>query len=119
MPRLSPRKAVEEGPINPKAPGQRFKNGERASRGTVFDKMPKGMGPKRNKKGEKVCDVCGKPWNGTLRVIWGKDGKRCEHGAGSRGPMSETDRAIRNMHGNLKPNEVAVKGNDGLVRIYG
>lgn len=105
-------KRASEIDVNVNAPGQRFKTDGRTTTITVGE--IKGMRKKRSK----VCDVCGKPWESSIRIIFGKDGKRCVHN-GSRGLMSEGDKAVSRMQGRLAPGEVAVKGGDGMVRIYG
>lgn len=106
------RKRASDVEVNLKAPGQRFKSDVK----TTTTKFGKVKGMKRNRN--KICDVCGKPWISSIRIIYGINGKRCVHEAKS-GIVNEADKAVQRMSGRLAPGEVAVKGGDGMVRIYG
>lgn len=67
----------------------------------------------------KVCDVCGKKYLHALRWGYGDKGKKwCLHDNPSKvDPTKLTAGERKRVADKLKPNEVAVKGSDGIIRI--
>lgn len=66
-------------------------------------------------KPEKICGVCQKPYERTIRsgvrngVAW------CAHDLPSSGRMTVEERGIQKK---LGPGELAARGSDGVIRIF-
>jgi len=68
-------------------------------------------------KGKKICSVCGKPWKYKLEGGYRPDGTRwCRHDNGGGIGLHFTNYE-KKMISKLPKGKVAVKGNDGVVRI--
>ena len=72
---------------------------------------------KYTKERKKICDVCGKPYEFSLRVIYRPDGtKECEHDGGVS-LLYFTPREKKLAEKVHKEGKYLVKGSDGIVRI--
>ena len=102
--------------IDRAAPGMRFQGLTRSDDDKLYRESPFWQ----QTPTQKVCDICGEPYESSVRVHLEKGNTFCVHddpstGVQGRGVLSQAEE--RRVASRLKPHERAVKGNDGMIRI--
>lgn len=98
------------------APGQRFH--EKVKRERPDEAKSKKTSKLKFGSRKKVCDVCGKKYEFSLRVLYEKGERFCIHDqSSSKDPTQLTSSEKSRVASKLKPNEMAIKGTDGIIRI--